>query len=51
MIEQTAEKIGLPVSYQYYGANQYHSHAGITLPEQRRWFGWLRKSRGVPHVQ
>ena len=46
-----AEKIGLPASYQYYGAKQYQSQSGVNVPEQRRWFGWLRRSRSVPHVQ
>lgn len=46
-----AEKIGLPASYQYYGAKQYQSQSGLIAPEKRRWFAWLRKSRGVPHVQ
>ena len=40
----------LPGNYGYYGYNQYQS--GHPKPaSRRRWFGWLRKSGGVPHVQ
>lgn len=44
-----AEKATLPASYGYYGYNQYQP--GLPKPAPaRRWFGWLRKSRGVPSV-
>jgi capsular exopolysaccharide synthesis family protein len=46
-----AEKTGLPASYGYYGYNQYQSQSGHPLPAKRRWFGWLRRSGSVPHVQ
>jgi receptor protein-tyrosine kinase len=36
-------------AYGYYGSK--HSQAGHPLPARRRWFGWLRKGGGVPHVQ
>lgn len=42
-----AEKATLPSSYGYYGSNQYQP--GHPQPaSHRRWFGWLRKSGGVP---
>ena len=44
-----AEKTGLPNNYGYYGVKSYQP--GHPSPERKRWFGWLRKSRGVPHVQ
>ena len=44
-----AEKLGLPSSYGYYGLKPHQP--GHPLPERKKWFGWLRKSRGVPHVQ
>jgi protein-tyrosine kinase len=45
-----AAKTTLPGNYGYYGYNQYQP--GHPQPaSKRRWFGWLRKSGGVPHVQ
>lgn len=45
-----AERATLPASYGYYGYNQ--SQPGHPKPAPtRRWFGWLRKSGGVPSVQ
>lgn len=44
-----AEKIGLPESYSYYGYKGYRP--ARTTRAKRRWFGWLRKPGGVPHVQ
>lgn len=40
-----AEKSGLPTGYGYYG-----STGAVTQP-QPLWSRWLRKNRGVPHVQ
>ena len=44
-----AAKMTLPGNYGYYGGNKYQP--GHLQPAQRRWFGWLRRSGGVPHVQ
>ncbi|MBY0496922.1 MAG: CpsD/CapB family tyrosine-protein kinase [Cyanobacteria bacterium] len=44
-----AEQNGLPANYGYYGAKSYQP--GHPSPARRRWFGWLRKRGGVPHVQ
>ena len=45
-----AEKATLPSSSDYYRYN--YSQPGHPMPAARkRWFGWLRKSGGVPHVQ
>ena len=43
-----ADQAGNP-AYGYYGTKHYQ--AGHPLPARRRWFGWLRRSGGVPHVQ
>ena len=43
-----ADEAGNP-AYGYYGTKHYQ--AGHPLPARRRWFGWLRRSGGVPHVQ
>ena len=43
-----AEKAGLPANYGYYGASHYQQGPP---PAGRRWFGWLRKRGGAPHVQ
>jgi receptor protein-tyrosine kinase len=43
-----AEKTGLPANYGYYGANPYQQGPP---PAGRRWFGWLRRRGGTPHVQ
>ncbi len=42
-----AEKATLPASYGYYGYKQYQPGHPQPAPA-RRWFGWLRKSGGVP---
>jgi Mrp family chromosome partitioning ATPase len=42
-----AETPRLPASYGY-GANHYQQGPP---PAGRRWFGWLRKRGGAPHVQ
>jgi protein-tyrosine kinase len=44
-----AESSGLPSNYGYYGVKSYKP--GHPSPERKRWFGWLRKRGGVPHVQ
>jgi capsular exopolysaccharide synthesis family protein len=45
-----AEKMNLPGGYGHYGYNVYQS--GHPKPAmKRKWFGWLRKSASVPHVQ
>jgi protein-tyrosine kinase len=36
-------------AYGYYGSKHYQP--GHPTPARRRWFGWLRKGGGVPHVQ
>jgi len=43
-----ADEAGNP-AYGYYGTKHYQP--GHPLPARRRWFGWLRKRGGVPHVQ
>lgn len=43
-----AEKSGV-TAYGYYGSKHYQP--GHPSPERRRWFGWLRRSGSVPHVQ
>lgn len=45
-----AAKMTLPGNYGYYGNNQYLP-GHLQPAKRRRWFGWLRKSGGVPHVQ
>lgn len=45
-----AEQATLPSNYGYYGYNAYQP--GHPKPDgKRRWFGWLRRSGSVPHVQ
>ena len=44
-----AENSGLPNNYGYYGMKSYQP--GHPTPARKRWFGWLRKSGGVPRVQ
>lgn len=47
-----AANTGLPGNINYYGYSGYQSQPGHSLPDQRRWFGWLRRKSGsVPHVQ
>jgi protein-tyrosine kinase len=43
-----ADQLGVS-PYGYYGYKHYET--GHPSPARRRWFGWLRKSGGVPHVQ
>jgi receptor protein-tyrosine kinase len=43
-----AEHSGV-TAYGYYGSKHYQP--GHPSPARRRWFGWLRKSGSVPHVQ
>ena len=45
-----AEKATLPANYGYYGYKQYQPGHPQPAPK-RQWLGWLRKSRGAPHVQ
>jgi protein-tyrosine kinase len=45
-----AEQATLPANYAYYGYKQYQPGHPQPAPK-RQWLGWLRKSRGVPHVQ
>lgn len=45
-----AEKAQLPANFGYYGYKAYQQ--GHPKPEmKRKWFGWLRRSGSVPHVQ
>ena len=45
-----ADRKTIPGSQGYYGFNAYQP--GHPKPDgKRRWFGWLRKSGSVPHVQ
>jgi protein-tyrosine kinase len=45
-----AEQLTIPRNAGYYGYNAYQT--GHAKPDgKRRWFGWLRRSGSVPHVQ
>jgi protein-tyrosine kinase len=45
-----AEQATLPANYGYYGYKRYQPGHPQPAPK-RQWLGWLRKSRGAPHVQ